>query len=89
MALIVCGRFFMEDAFWVESGGLLKPTLRDNKRHTGVHKGPEVLGWACRATPQAPVLFKTRALYALLPWEGQGWSVIFCSAGGLPHCKPT
>ena len=39
-------------------------------------------GWACKATPQAPVLFKTRALHAPLPWEGERWSVIFYGAGG-------
>ena len=57
--------------FWVESGGLLNPSLRDKKRHTFVCKGSAVGGRACKATPEAPVLFYTRALHAPLPWEGQ------------------
>ena len=73
----------------MESGGLLNPSERDKKRHTRVCKGREVGGWACKATPQAPVLFNTRALHAPLPWEGERWSVIFYSAGGLLHCTPT
>ena len=67
--------------FWVESGGLLNPSPREKKRHTRVCKGREVEGWACKATPQAPVLFNTRALHALLPWEGERWSANFYSAG--------
>ena len=64
-------------SFWVESGGLLNPSMREKKRHTRVCKGRAVEGWACTATPQAPVLFNTRALHAPLPWEGERWSVIF------------
>ena len=69
----------------MESGGLLNPSLRDRKRHTRVSKGRAVGGWACKATPQAPVLFNTGALHAPLPWEVERWSVIFYSAGGLLH----
>ena len=74
----------------MESGGLLNPSQREKKRHTRVCKGRAVEGWACRATPQAPVLFNTRALHAPLPWEGERWSVIFYSAGGggVLHCTP-
>ena len=82
MALIVCVGSFTGSDFWVESGGLLNPSLREKKRHTRVCKGRAVEGWACTATPQAPVLFNTRALHAPLPWEGERWSVIFYSAGG-------
>ena len=63
-------------------GGLLNPSLREKKRHTRVCNGRVVEGWACKATPQAPVLFNTGALHAPLPWEGERWSVIFYSAGG-------
>ena len=73
----------------MESGGLLNPSLRDKKRHTCVCKGGEVGDWACKATPQAPVLFNTRALHVPLPWEGERWIVMFYSAGGLLHCTPT
>ena len=72
----------------MESGGLLNPSMREKKRHTRVCKGRAVEGWACTATPQAPVLFNTRALHAPLPWEGERWSVIFYSAGGVLHCTP-
>ena len=82
MAPIVCVGSFTGGCFRVESGGLLNPSLRDKKRHIRVCKGREVGGWACTATPQAPVLFNTRALHAPLPWEGERWSVIFYSAGG-------
>ena len=88
MALIVCVGSFTGGEFWVESGGLLNPSLREKKRHTRVCKGRAVEGWACTATPQAPVLFNTRALHAPLPWEGERWSVIFYSAGGVLHCTP-
>ena len=71
MALIVCGGSFGGGAFWVQSGGPLNTSLGDKKRHTRVHKGAKVVGWACKATPQASVLFNTRALHALLPWEGE------------------
>ena len=86
MALIVCVGSFTGDDFWVESGGLLNPSLREKKRHTRVCKGRAVEGWACTATPQAPVLFNTRALHAPLPWGGERWSVIFYSAGGGGCC---
>ena len=43
----------------MEGGGLLNPSLRDKKRYTRVYKGSEVGGWACKATPEAPVLFNT------------------------------
>ena len=88
MALIVCVGSFTGGEFWVESGGLLNPSLREKKRHTRVCKGRAVEGWACTATPQAPVLFNTRALHAPLSWEGERWSVIFYSAGGVLHCTP-
>ena len=65
MALIVCVGSFRGGDFWVESGGLLNPSPRDKKRHTRVCKGSEVGGWACKATPEAPVLFNTMALYTL------------------------
>ena len=48
----------------------VNPSLRDKKRHTRVCKGRGVEGWACKATPQAPVLFNTGALHAPLPWGG-------------------
>ena len=73
----------------MESGGLLNPSVRDKKRHTRVCKGRAVEGWACKATPQAPVFFSTRALHAPLLLEGGRWSAIFCSAGGVLHCTPT
>ena len=82
MAVIVCVGSFTGGEFWVESGGLLNPSMREKKRHTRVCKGRAVEGWACTATPGAPVLFNTRALHAPLPWEGERWSVIFYSAGG-------
>ena len=87
MALIVCVGSFAGGDFGVESGGLPNRSLRDKKRHTRVCKGSEVGGWACKATPQAPVLFNTRALDAPLPCLGERWSVIFYSAGGgaAPH----
>ena len=66
----------------MESGGLPNPSLREKKRHTRVCKGRAVEGWVCKATPQAAVLFNTRALHAPLPWEGERWSVIFYSVGG-------
>ena len=72
----------------MESGGLLNPSMREKKRHTRVCKGRAVEGWACTADPQAGVLFNTRALHAPLPWEGERWSVIFYSAGGVLHCTP-
>ena len=86
MALIVCVGSFKGGDFSVESGGLLHPSLRDKKRHTCVCKGRAVEGWACKATPQAPVLFNTGALHAPLPWEGERWSVIFYNAGGGGCC---
>ena len=89
MALIVCVGSFTGGDFWVECGGLLNPSVRDKKRNTRVCKGRAVEGWACKATPQAPVFFNIRALHAALPWEGERWSVIFYSAGGLLHCTPT
>ena len=67
---------------------LLNPSMREKKRHIRVCKGRAVEGWACTATPQAPVLFNTRALHAPCPWEGERWSVIFYSAGGVLHCTP-
>ena len=57
----------------------------------GLHshlRGRAVEGWACTASPQAPVLFNTGALHAPLPWEGERWSVIFYSAGGVLHFTP-
>ena len=62
---------------------MLHPSLREKKRHTRVCKGRAVEGWACTATPQAPLLFNTRALHAPLPWEGERLSVIFYSARGF------
>ena len=80
MAPIVCvGSFGGGGDFEVESGGLPNPSLRDKKRQTRVCKGSEVEGWACKATPEAPVLFNTGALHASLPWEGERWSVNFPS----------
>ena len=73
----------------MESGGLPNPSPRDNKRHTRVCKGSQVSDWACKATPEAAVLFNTRTLHAPLPWQGERWSLIFYSACGLPHCTPT
>ena len=61
MAPIVCVGSFTGGDFWVEGGGLLNPSLRDKKRHNHVCKGTAVEGWACKATPQAPVLFNTWA----------------------------
>ena len=89
MVLIICVGSFTGGDLWVESGGLLNPSLRDIKRHTHVCKGMEVGGWACKATPQATVLFNTRVLHAPLPWDGERWSLLFSSAGGLLHCTPT
>ena len=63
-AQVVCVGSFTGGEFWVESGGLLNPSLREKKRHTRVCKGRAVEVWACTATPQAPVLFHTRALHA-------------------------
>ena len=54
MALIVCVGSFTGGDSWVESGGLLNPSLREKRRHTRVCKGRAVEGWACKATPQAP-----------------------------------
>ena len=68
MALIVCVGSFMGGEFWVESGGVLNPSLRDKKRHTRVCKGRAVGGWACKVTPRASVLFNNGALNAPLPW---------------------
>ena len=73
----------------METDGVLNPSLRDKKRHTRVCKGSAVGGWACKATPEAPVLFNTWALHAPLPWEGEPWSVIIYSAGGLLLCTRT
>ena len=87
-APMVCVGSFAGGRFWVESGGMLNPSLREKRRHTRVCKGRAVEGWACKATPQAPVLFNTRALHAPLPWEGERCSVIFYSAGGVLHCTP-
>ena len=70
----------------MQSGGLPNPSWRDKTCHTREHKGSQVLGWASKATPKALVLFNTRALHAPLPWEVEIWRVIFCTAGGLPHC---
>ena len=67
MAPIVCLGSFRGGDFWTESGGLPNPSLRDKKRHTSVCKGSEVGGWACKATPETPLLFSTRALHAPLP----------------------
>ena len=89
MALIVCVGSFTGGDFWVDSGGLLNPSPRDKKRHTRVFNGRAVGAWACKATPQAPVLFNTGALHAPLPWEGERWSVIFYSEGWLLHRTPT
>ena len=72
----------------MESGGLLNPSVRDKRRHTLVHKGVRVPGLACKATPQAPVLFNTWG-HAPLPWEGERWNVNFYSAGRLLYCTPT
>ena len=72
----------------MESGCLLNPSLRDEKRHTRVCKGRAMGVWACKATPQAPLLFNTGALHAPLPWDGERWSGIFHSEGGLLHCTP-
>ena len=85
MALIVCVGSLTGGDFWVEGGGLLHPSMRDKKRHTRVCKGRAVEGWACKATPQAPVLFNTRALHAPLPWEGERWSVIFSRGVAALH----
>ena len=89
MAPIVCVGSITGGDFLVESSGLLNPSLREKKRHTRVCKGRAVEGWACKATPQAPVLFNSGALHAPLAWEGQRWSVIFYSAGVVVHCMPT
>ena len=72
----------------MESGGLLNPSLREKHRHIRVCKGRALEGWACTATCQAPVLLNTGALHAPLPWEGERWSVIVYSAGGVLHCTP-
>ena len=71
MALILCVGSFTGGDFCVESGGLLNPSPSDNTTDTGVCKVREVGGRACRATPQAPLLFNTGALHAPLPWEGE------------------
>ena len=81
----MCGVFHGGGDFWLESGGLLNPSLRDKKRHTRVCKGREVGGWACKATPQAPVLFNTRAPHTPLSREGERWSVFFYIARRLLH----
>ena len=71
MALIVCVGSFTGGEFWVEGGGLLNPSMREKKRHTRVCKGRAVEGWASTATPQAPVLFNTRALHASYGYSNQ------------------
>ena len=53
MALIVCVGSFTGGEFWVESGGLLNPSMSIKKRQTRVCKGRALEGWACTATPQA------------------------------------
>ena len=53
MALIVCVGSFRGGGFWVDSGGLLNPSLRDKKRHTRVCKGSDMGDWVCKATPEA------------------------------------
>ena len=68
---------------------MLNPSPWEKKRHTRVCKGRAVEGRACKATPQAPVLFNTRALHAPLPWDGERWSVILYSVGGVLPCTPT
>ena len=87
MAPIVCVGSFTGGDFWVESGGLLNPSMRDKKRLTRVCNGRELRAY--KATPEAPLLFNTRALHAPLPCEGERWSVIFYSTAGLLHCTPT
>ena len=59
MGLTVCVGSFTGGVLGVESSGLLNPSLRDKKRHTRVHKGSQVLSWACKATLEALVLFNT------------------------------
>ena len=83
IALILCVGSFAGGDFWVENGALLNPSLRDKKRHIRVCKGRAVEGWTCKATPEAPALFNTRALHAPLPWEGERWSVIFLQCRGV------
>ena len=94
MALIVCVGSFRRGYFlgvdWWPAESLPQG---QKAAHPCVH----VLrfgGGTNKAKPQpddtgAPVLFNNRALHAPLPWEGERFSVIFYSAGGLLHCTPT
>ena len=54
MPLIVCVGSFRGGVFWVESGGLLNPSLRDKKRHTRVCKGSEVGGLGMQRHARSP-----------------------------------
>ena len=54
MALIVCVGSFTGGDFWIESGGLLNPSLTDKKRHTRVCKGREVGGLGMQGHAPSP-----------------------------------
>ena len=52
VALIVCVGSFTGGDFWVESGGLLNPSLRGKKQHTRVCKAREVGFGRARPRPK-------------------------------------
>ena len=84
MALIVCGGSFTWVLFgWRVVGAQLLPETQDH--HTRVHKGSQVSGGACRATPEAPVLFHKQALHAPLPWERWRWRSVIPHQNAIRH----
>ena len=91
MALIVCvGSFRLAD-FLVESFGLLNPSLREKKRHSGVCKGRAVEGWACKGTPQSPGVVQHQGTTRSIAMGGRAMECDFshCSAGGGCCTAPT
>ena len=87
MALIVCVGSFTGGDFWVESGGLPNPSLREKKRHSRVCKGRAVEGRACTATPQAPVLFNTTRTTRSIAMGGRAMErdLLQCEGGAALH----
>ena len=88
MALIVCVGSFTGGEFWVESGGLLNPSMREKKRKPVCARvGRWRVGHA--PPPPKPRCCSTPGHYTLhchgRAGDGAGFFIV---RGGVLHCKP-
>ena len=83
MALIVCVGSFTGGDFWVESFGLLNPSLREKKRYSRVCKDRAVEGWALKASPESPGVVQHQGTTRSIATGGRAMECDFLqSAGG-------